>query len=121
MSGGYEGRIRRAVWLPALWAMPAIAQGTPNPLPDPLAVCTACHSDAPDATAPSLRGIIGRPAGSQPDYRYSGPMRRSGLTWTAENLRAFIIDPQAVVSGTRMPFAGATPQEAARIVARLQR
>jgi cytochrome c len=112
------GVVRRgALVLAAWWALPAFAQGAP----DPLAVCTACHSDAPDATAPSLRGIVGRPAASQPDYHYSGPLRRSGLIWTAENLRAFIIDPQSVVPGTRMPFAGATPQEAARIVARLRR
>ena len=33
-------------------------------------------------------------------------MRRATLTWTKETRDAFLTDPQAVVAGTKMPFAG---------------
>jgi cytochrome c len=81
--------------------------------------CLACHSEAADAPGPSLKGIVGRSAASLPDFRYSGPLRRSGIVWDEAKLRAFVTDPQSVVPGTRMPYAGTSPQEAARITAAL--
>jgi cytochrome c2 len=33
-------------------------------------------------------------------------MKRSGIVWTPETLEQFIADPQAIVPGNRMPFAG---------------
>jgi cytochrome c len=69
--------------------------------------CAACHSldEAPAMLGPHLKGIVGRKAGDA-DYVYSPAMRRSGLVWTAETLDAYLADPQAVVRGTKMPFAG---------------
>ena len=32
--------------------------------------------------------------------------RRSGITWTAETIDAFLADPQKVVPNNRMPYAG---------------
>jgi cytochrome c len=87
---------------------------------DAFQACAACHSDAAAAIAPSLNGIIGRPAGTLPIFRYSGPLKRSGVVWTAETLRSFIAAPQTVIPGNRMPFSGASPQEAADIVAYLE-
>jgi len=68
--------------------------------------CAACHNDQPGALGPSLAGVVGRKAASLPGYRYSGPLSRSGLTWTPDTLTAFVIAPQSVVKGTRMPFEG---------------
>ena len=68
--------------------------------------CAACHTDKPDAIAPSLMGVVGRKSASRDDFRYSAAMRRANLTWDEANLRQFLADPQAKVSGTRMPFAG---------------
>jgi cytochrome c len=70
------------------------------------AACAACHSDKPDAIGPSLRGVYGRTSGSLEDFRYSNAMTRAKLTWTDDNLRAYIKDPQAKVPGNRMPFGG---------------
>lgn len=71
------------------------------------AVCAACHgSTAVTNPGPDLRGIIGRSAGKAPGYRYSRALRNSGLVWTPATLDAFLADPQAVVPGTTMPFAG---------------
>ena len=35
-------------------------------------------------------------------------MKRSGIVWTPETLEKFITDPQAMVPGNRMPYAGMT-------------
>jgi cytochrome c len=70
------------------------------------AACAACHTERPDGLGPSLKGVAGRPSASLVDFRYSNPMKRANLTWDDENLRAFILDPQAKVKGNRMPFGG---------------
>jgi cytochrome c len=69
--------------------------------------CAACHSLKPEANGvgPDLHGVFGRVAGSG-DFRYSPALKRSGITWTAQTLDAFIADPQAAVPGNRMPFSG---------------
>jgi cytochrome c len=70
--------------------------------------CAACHKlDAgANAIGPSLHGIFSRKAGELGDFRYSPAMKRSGIAWTPETLDRFITDPQAMVPGNRMPFAG---------------
>ena len=71
-------------------------------------VCGACHSatGATNEVGPSLRGVFGRKAGSLEDFRYSPAMKRSGITWSAQSLEAFITDPQKVVPANRMPYDG---------------
>jgi cytochrome c len=70
--------------------------------------CGACHSLKPGVTivGPSLAGLFGRKASSLGDFRYSPAMRRSGITWDAQTLDAFIADPQKSVPANRMPYAG---------------
>jgi cytochrome c len=70
--------------------------------------CRSCHAvqAGVNNVGPSLAGIIGRKAASGDDFRYSPAMKRSGITWDNATLAAFIADPQAVVPGNRMPYAG---------------
>jgi len=71
--------------------------------------CGGCHSIGEGARGgfgPELNGIIGRPAGTTPDYQYSDAMKNSGVVWTREKLAAYIEAPKKVVSGTRMIFWG---------------
>ena len=82
-------------------------------------VCAACHSGTPEAMGPSLKGVVGRAAGSVPGFRYSGPLKRSGIQWTPDKLRAFVTSPQSLIPGNRMPFSGTSPETAADIVAYL--
>ena len=75
------------------------------------AQCAACHAMDPADTGasslgPPLKGVVGRKAGADETYVYSPPMRRSAAVWTLEALDAFLVDPQAVVPGTKMPFSG---------------
>ena len=84
--------------------------------------CAPCHGPAGAGTenGPSLVGVIGRKAGAVEGFRYSPPMKRSGLTWDEAVLKAFVADPQSVVKGTRMPFDGLKdPTDAADVVAYL--
>ncbi|MEJ5061422.1 MULTISPECIES: c-type cytochrome [unclassified Pseudomonas] len=77
-------------------------------------VCGGCHQIGESARAffgPQLNGVVGRVAGSTTDYQYSDAMKSSGIVWTREKLAAYIEDPKAVVSGTRMIFWGISDQE----------
>jgi len=94
-------------------ATPALAQADG---PKVFQACAACHTGQPDALGPDLRGVIGRPAGSLPDFHYSGPMRRSGLTWTPQTLRRYLTDPQGTVPGNRMPLAPLSPADADSVI-----
>jgi cytochrome c len=71
--------------------------------------CAACHSFDPtrSETGPHLKGLIGRKSASVEDFIYSPAMRRANVTWTPEQLDAYLKDPQAPpFRGNRMPFAG---------------
>lgn len=68
--------------------------------------CAACHTERPDASGPSLKGVVGRKSAALEDFRYSNAMKRADLTWDEATLREYLRDPQAKVKGTRMPFSG---------------
>jgi cytochrome c len=76
--------------------------------------CAACHSmkAGENGVGPSLHNIVGRAAGTEAGFRFSGPMKRSGITWDEKNLTDFLRAPQEKVPGNRMPFSG-VPDEAA--------
>ena len=69
--------------------------------------CAACHAPAGGhGIGPSLAGVLGRKAGTLAGFRYSRAMRDSGIKWNAKMLNRYIENPQKVVPGNRMPFAG---------------
>jgi len=71
--------------------------------------CASCHQVGPAARAgfgPQLNGIVGRPAASTPDYKYSPALKSSGIIWSEKNLGAFLKDPSELVPGTKMRFYG---------------
>ena len=78
--------------------------------------CAACHKLEAGANdvGPSLHGIFARKAGELADFRYSPAMKRSGIIWTPETLDKFITDPQAMVPGNRMPYAGMAERDRPR-------
>ncbi len=84
--------------------------------------CAACHrlEAGTNNVGPSLHGIFTRKAGEIVDFRYSPAIKRSGIVWTPEMLDKFITDPQALVPGNRMPYAGmANASERADLIAYL--
>jgi len=74
--------------------------------------CKSCHQigeGAKHRVGPHLNGVFGRPAGSMEGPKYSKSMIRAGddgLIWTEETLDAYIENPKALVSKTRMSFRG---------------
>jgi cytochrome c len=71
--------------------------------------CKACHQigdNAKNMVGPALTGIVGRPAGTYPDYNYSDANKNSGLTWDETTLKVYLKDPKAKVPGTKMTFPG---------------
>lgn len=84
------------------------------------AQCQACHSvqAGQNRIGPSLHAIVGAPAGRVAGFSYSPANRDSGITWTPEKLFQFLENPQRVMPGTRMAFAGiADPQRRANLIA----
>jgi cytochrome c len=71
------------------------------------AQCIACHSvDGKNGLGPSLKGVLGRSAGTAAGFHYSSAMTQSGTTWDAMTLDRFIANPQQAVPGNAMPFPG---------------
>jgi nitrite reductase (NO-forming) len=85
--------------------------------------CQACHSLEPGrrTVGPTLRGVIGRAAGSIEGYPYSVAMKRSGLFWSPDALEKFLADPSHFVPGTKMIFTGLRrPEDRANVIAYLE-
>ena len=86
--------------------------------------CRTCHTVEPgdNRLGPSLAAIIGRKAGSLPDYAYSDAMKKSSVVWDEATLDRFIENPDSVVAGNNMkPYSGMTSAEdRAAIVAYLK-
>lgn len=62
--------------------------------------CRACHSVQPGANlvGPSLFGVVGRKAGTEPKYAYSKSYieaGQAGLVWTVDALVDYLKDPKA--------------------------
>ncbi|MEH2533786.1 cytochrome c [Bradyrhizobium sp. AZCC 1588] len=71
--------------------------------------CAACHSLERDRnmTGPSLAELWGRKAGTLPSFeRFSDALKSSGLTWDDRTLDQWLTDPQHLVPGNEMTFAG---------------
>lgn len=81
--------------------------------------CMGCHSLDESDVGPRHRGVVGRKAGTVPDYAYSAALRKSGLVWTPANLDKWLTNPQKLVPGAKMFFSVAKPQDRADIIAYL--
>ena len=73
--------------------------------------CRTCHTmeEGDNRQGPSLAGVVGRKAGSLPDYNFSASMKQSDIVWDEASLDQFIANPDQVVSGNSMkPYGGIT-------------
>ena len=82
--------------------------------------CAACHSIAEGGAnkiGPALWGVIGRKAGSVPDYKYSKALAAHSKNWSFEEMNGFLIKPKEWVKGTKMSYAGLkNPKERAAVI-----
>lgn len=82
--------------------------------------CASCHVVEPgvNRVGPSLAGIIGRAAGTVEGFNYTDANKNSGITWTPEKMFQYLENPQRVVPGTKMAFAGLkNGQDRANVIA----
>ena len=82
------------------------------------AQCRSCHAIGPgmNGVGPSLHAVVGRTAGTLPDYSYSKAMKAAGVVWTEDALMAYLENPRAHVPGTKMTFAGLDDEQDRRDV-----
>ena len=86
--------------------------------------CRTCHTirEGDNRLGPNLHKIVGRKAGSLPNYAYSSAMKGADMVWDKATLDRFIANPEQVVSGHKMkPYGGvASAQDRAKIIAFLE-
>ena len=80
--------------------------------------CATCH--AAGRGAPTLAGVVGRPAAAIPSYPYSAALAHAHLTWTEAALDRWLANPQADVPGTTMGLAVPGSQARRDIIAYLR-
>lgn len=92
-------------------------------------ICARCHVAQPSQAngvmrrvGPNLWGVVGRPAGTAPGFRYSKAFQKSkDKIWDLTALDHFITDPSRFIPGTIMSFSGIKdPQRRADLLLYLQ-
>jgi cytochrome c len=116
-----DGRVRHRDRLLLTGALSAMAFMLPSPSALPQAsedasgqqafnnACRTCHvvKEGDNRLGPNLHGIVGRKAGSLPDYGFSSAMKEAGFVWDEQKLDRFIANPDEVVPGNSMkPYGG---------------
>lgn len=100
----------------ALLAGAAFAEGDAAAGANVFKKCASCHAvgeGAKNKVGPELNLLIGRTAGTAPDFKYSQAMidaGAGGLVWSAETLHQFLVKPKDFVKGTKMSFPGLKEQ-----------
>lgn len=88
--------------------------------------CALCHAIGmgPGNTAiggqgPSLAGVVGRRAGSAPNFNYTKSLANSGLVWDSASLNHFLANPTLAVPGTTMLVSVPDEENRRRLIAYL--
>jgi cytochrome c len=70
--------------------------------------CSVCHAttEGKNGVGPSLFGVVGRKAGSLPNFNYTADHKKLGITWNAANLDKYLSNPRAMVPDTSMFYPG---------------
>ena len=83
--------------------------------------CGTCHTSEKGGgkrQGPNLFGVVGRKAGTLPDFTYSDALRtnKDGVVWTRDTLDRWLTDPQAFIPGVVMPYKQADPAIRQRLI-----
>jgi len=86
--------------------------------------CRTCHTikEGDNRLGPNLHNIIGRKAGSLPNFGYSSAMKGADFVWDREKLDSFVARPDEIVPGNSMkPYGGlASAEDRTKLIAFLQ-
>jgi cytochrome c len=101
-----------------------LAEASPDDGAKVFRKCQACHTadkDGKNLTGPLLYDVIGRQVASEAGFNYTTAMKDHGGDWTYERLDTYLTNPQKVVPGTKMSFAGLPkPKDRAAVIAYLR-
>jgi cytochrome c len=103
-------------------ALPQVSQGSEDASGQQAFnnACRTCHmvKEGDNRLGPNLHKVVGRKAGSLPDYGFSSAMKEAGFVWDEEKLNRFIANPDEVVPGNSMkPYGGlASSDERKKII-----
>lgn len=134
-------RLALAALLIGFVAPPAGAEGNAEDGEVVFKKCAACHrvgEGAKNQVGPVLNGVIGRKAGTAPDYTYSELNKAAGingLEWNAERIFTYLEDPNAFLKKfltdagkadlaqgqTKMPFKLTDKQDREDVIAYLKK
>lgn len=86
-------------------------------------ICQNCHSIeiGVNKVGPSLWNVVGRQAGTVPDFEYSAAMKANKSEWTISSLDTYLSDPRGDIHGVKMFFRGLPEaKDRADVIAYLQ-
>ncbi|MBW9051035.1 c-type cytochrome [Rhizobium mesosinicum] len=105
----------------AVHTAPAAAEGDAEKGQNVFKRCAACHANNDqNRVGPGLGGVVGRKAGTAPDYKYSPALASSNLTWDEQTLDAFLENPKKLVPGTRMTISVPKPEDRENVISYLK-
>lgn len=82
--------------------------------------CASCHSyetGGSHKVGPNLANIVGSKIASKDGYSYSSALKEKGVSWTHEELFAFLKKPRKYAKGTKMSFSGyKKPEQVANMI-----
>jgi cytochrome c2 len=85
--------------------------------------CGLCHTAGPGdgdgGQGPPLAGVVGRRAGSAPNFNFTSALTASGKVWTPATLERFLTAPGKDVPGTAMPLSTPSAKDRADLIAYL--
>ena len=109
-----------------LFSAPAFADGDAAKGEKVFAKCKACHENEKgvNKVGPTLKGVVGRKAGSVEGFKYSEAMAAKGtegLVWDEANIASYLADPKGFVPKNKMALAALKkPEEIADVIAYLK-
>ncbi|MEZ5566638.1 MAG: c-type cytochrome [Gammaproteobacteria bacterium] len=82
--------------------------------------CAACHSLDANRVGPALAGVVGRRAGTAPDYAYSDAVRAASVSWSEAAIDAWLSNPENLIPGQKMGYSVPDAQDRADVISFLK-
>jgi cytochrome c len=84
--------------------------------------CAPCHSIKPgeNKVGPSLAGVLGRKAGTEPGFSYSPALKGQDITWNEASANEWLQGPGKFVKGTKMIYSVPDEKDRQDVIAYLK-
>jgi cytochrome c len=84
--------------------------------------CAPCHSTKPgeNKVGPSLAGVLGRKAGTEPRFSYSAALKGQDITWNEASVNEWLQGPGKFVKGTKMIYSVPDEKDRQDVIAYLK-